>query len=149
MSGTAGVLLSRREQVWRALCELGAAGWAAPPLHRVKGGSCTCGHSDCDAPGAHPWPNDARRKALTDDLGLNQVRKLFTVQRCEANVAVRTGRDGKIWALEARGAEGVSALKQWQERHGPLPPTPTARSGDGSVFYFFSYPPARRRLPGG
>jgi hypothetical protein len=72
----------------------------------------------------------------------------------DANVGIVTGPVSRLIVLDIDRAHGGEAsLRDWQERHGPLPPTLEAISGGGGRhLYFMSADPALRNriglLPG-
>lgn len=85
--------------------------------------------------GKRPFPGTHGFKdATTDTL---TIRRWWR-QHPDANIGVVTGRISGIVVVDIDGPEGEAALAEF----GPLPATPTARTGRGRHLYY-SYPPDR------
>jgi Bifunctional DNA primase/polymerase, N-terminal len=67
-------------------------------------------------------------------LSLEELVKLFD-QTGVQNVGIVTGAISGIFVLDVDGAEGLDSLTAF----GPLPKTPTVKTGKGS-HYYFKYP---------
>jgi hypothetical protein len=110
-------------------------GWPVFPVHTVHEGRCTCGRDDCADVAKHPLTPNGHKDASTDGETINR----WWTEAPPANVAIRTGHDGPL-VVDVDGEEGLAALADLEARHGPLPRTPTARTGGGGKHYFFASP---------
>lgn len=110
--------------------------WAVLPLHSINAGKCTCGDPRCPSPGKHPLTKHGVKEATTD---LATIRNWWH-RWPSANIGVATGKISGFFALDLDGQDGEETLATWQLEHGPLPDTPTSRTGSGGRHLTFAYP---------
>ena len=58
----------------------------------------------------------------------------------KANIGIRTGKESGIFVVDLDGEEGIEALAKLEAENGPLPRTPTVRTGGGGRHRYFVYP---------
>lgn len=59
----------------------------------------------------------------------------------KANIGVACGKQSGLFVVDVDpGKNGADTLAALEERHGPLPETPRARTGSGGLHVFFAYP---------
>ena len=92
--------------------------------------------------GKHPIDPDWPHAASSDPVVVRRWLRRYP----GLNVGVATGPGSGLWMLGPDGEPGLQALAGLEERHGRLPPTPTARRGGGGRHYLFRWP--EKRLPG-
>lgn len=119
-----------------------ARGWPVFPLHDVASGRCSCGGQKNCRPGKHPRIRAWQHKATTDP---EQIRRWWTTWP-NANVALATGPESGIVALDVDGPTGARTLQALILKHGVFPPTLTNRTGRGGLHYVYRYP-ADRDVP--
>ncbi|MBL8794289.1 MAG: DUF3987 domain-containing protein [Planctomycetia bacterium] len=108
--------------------------WQVVPIYTFTGGRCSCPKgARCTSPGKHPMTKHGLEEATTNSAQLNK----WWTNAPQANVALRTGAVSGFWVLDADGAQGVEAVKQLEAVFGPLPTTPTVRTGGGGIHYYF------------
>lgn len=140
----------------KAALALVRAGLTVVPWHRMVpaangGAECSCmkgkrwsAEQDgrdppicCDNPAKHPmgrWTELA-----TNDE--NRVQKLWTgTKYSRANIAVVTGSASGVFVVDVDAPEGLGSLEALEAKHGPLPPTPTAKSGGCGLHFYFKHP---------
>ena len=117
-----------------------ARGWNVCPLHHVLDGACSCRKSDCDSPGKHPRTEHGLKDATTDIPTIHR----WWLDCPTANVAIATGEASGLWMLGPDGQAGIDDLAELERQHGPLPRTPTVRSGGGGKHLYFRYPVGRK-----
>jgi hypothetical protein len=111
-----------------------AHGWRVMPLHSFADGTCTCENSNCNSPAKHPLLNNGVHGASTDE----QIIQSWWAEADIANVGVATGDDLFVLDIDTKN-DGMKTLTQLEAQHGPLPMTPTVKTGsDGRHFYFRS-----------
>jgi hypothetical protein len=90
----------------------------------------------CEPRGKKPITTHGLKDATTD---LNQVRDWWS--DCpSANLGLPTGVINGLVVLDQDGAEGQAALAALHAKHGPLPPTLSARTGrDGGQHFYYAY----------
>ena len=110
-------------------------GWHILPCHSIRDGACTCG-KDCDSPGKHPMTRNGLKDARCDPEWARAVWE----DTPWANIAVRTGPESKVWVLDVDGEAGIKDLERLEAEHGPLPRTPTVRTGSGGRHCYFAWP---------
>ncbi len=119
----------------RAALSYAERGWAVFPVHApTPEGRCTCqGRSKHCKPGKHPRPRNGLNAATTDP---ERIRRWWR-QWPDANVGIRTGSRSGVVVLDVDERHGgQESLAGMQARHGALPKTPTARTGNGQHWYF-------------
>src|SRR5262249_28304601 len=60
-----------------------------------------------------------------------------------ANIGIRTGPASGLLVIDVDGPGGIEALERLEKDYGPLPKTPTARTGGGGRHLYFRYPADR------
>jgi Bifunctional DNA primase/polymerase, N-terminal len=110
--------------------------WSVIPLCPPDHAGMTEQHrKECTRPGKRPLHNGW----LEMRLGELQVRKAW--EKCpNANVGVVMGQRSNLCGLDVDGQAGWQLLREWLEKHGPLPHTPTFETPGGGVRYLFRYP---------
>jgi hypothetical protein len=116
----------------------GLWGWDAVPGARAAAGTCSCGHSECAAPGAHPFDFAPRIPA---GATVDEVTKAWS-DFPGAAVMLPVGRAFDV--IEVAGPAGRRALTRL-ERMG-LPLGPVTATPDGRA-HFFVAPGAAAELP--
>ena len=111
--------------------------WCVFPLHRSTGGRCTCGDTDCSAPGKHPWTKNGVKDASSDPDAIGRWSSKFD----RGNIGIATGEASRVAVLDIDGPEGEAELAELLTRSAPLPETLTARTGRGRHVYFSSESP--------
>lgn len=112
---------------------LAARGFAVFPLWSCKDGRCTCKSGDkCAKPGKHPAIKASFSEATTDATA---IRRWWT-KNPSANIGVATGARSGVWVLDIDGPDGEETLRLLENEYGALPPTLTARTGNGRHLYF-------------
>lgn len=105
-----------------------------------RGRICACNgdgtHCRVGLPGAHAIHTDPARSATRDPAVLEGWRRAFGGE----NMLALCGARSRLAAVEVAGPE---ALQRAQQRHGPLPHTPTVRAPDGTLtaLYRWGRPP--------
>lgn len=127
-----------------------ARGWHVVALHTPAIGGCSCGNMLCDSPGKHPrfdlqlLPNGL--KNATTEPGIIHVWWSLWL---DANIGLTAGIESGFWALDIDPDKGGDlSLEALLAQHGPLPDTPTARTGSGGQHLLFAHPgtPIRNRV---
>lgn len=108
-----------------------ARGWPVFPCHWMNGDRCSCGKDKCSA-AKHPLTANGFKDATTDPA---QIARWWA-QCPAANVGVVTGAGSGVWVLDLDGPEAFAALAEFEQQHGPLPVTVTAKTGRGEHRYF-------------
>ncbi|MFB7657574.1 MULTISPECIES: bifunctional DNA primase/polymerase [unclassified Streptomyces] len=116
----------------------GLWGWDVVPGARTAAGACSCGRSDCPAPGAHPLDFAPRVPAGATLDGASEAWAQFP----GAAVMLPVGRTFDV--IEVAEAAGLRALTRL-ERMG-LPLGPVAATPDGRA-HFLVAPGAAAELP--
>ncbi len=109
------------------------------PVHSVVVGRCTCADSACNNPGKHPLTRNGLLDATDDGI----VIRAWWAEAPQANVAIRTGEESRVWVLDVDGTAGLKDLETLEFQHGPLPVTPTVRTGGGGRHVYFAWPEDR------
>lgn len=138
----------------RRICDdalnLAYRGFAVFPLHTINARwdldpeyRCTCKLSrtvdGCKAPGKHPmWAKGTLEHGFRDATkNFEQIEKWWEMWP-SANIGLATGEISGVVVVDVDGEEGRKSLKALQGRHGILPPTLTARTGNGGHLFFRS-----------
>lgn len=103
------------------------AGWPVLPLHTPTEAGCSCRRADCESVGKHPRTRHGVKDATCEP---GQIRAWWHTWP-EANVGIRTGAEAGIVVLDVDGDEGRQSTSDKA-----IPPTATARTGDGEHKYF-------------
>jgi len=121
-------------------------GWPVLPMHSInEDGICSCG-SPGDywlgsptkhAMGKHPYTERGHKDATKEHSQIYLWWQIWP----EANVAIRTGLQSGLVVLDIDAKnKGFSSLSQIEKIKGPLPKTPTVRSGGGGIHLYFKHP---------
>jgi hypothetical protein len=108
-------------------------GYKVYPVWGIKDGKCLCGGIDGCKPGKHPYGKAVPHggKQATTDAEI--IKTWFPTSY--VNVGIRT--DG-FCVLDVENKNGgMELLKSWKQQYGPMPKTPTARSGGGGRHFYF------------
>lgn len=117
---------------------LGARGWSVVPLHRVTGGRCSCGDTNCPSPGEHP--RIGREGPTTRAAGPAQLARWWA-RWPGANLGVVTGWVSALVVLEVDTHEGGGdSLADLERRFERLPETVTSSTGGGGRHLYFAHP---------
>ena len=101
------------------------------PAESIKDGRCTCAKADCGSPGKHPKIKGWQEAATTNSEQIDR----WWGQWPDANIAIPTGSANNLVVLDLDGPEAVAALQELEAKHGPLPPTATAKTSRGEHRY--------------
>jgi len=124
-------------------------GWSVIPVHVVHEGRCSCGRTDCAAPGKHPrlrW-DDAQRRPASPAQVASWWRRWP-----DANVGVVTGAVSRLAVLDIDPRHGGDvALDDLQAGWGALGETVSSTTGGGGRHLWFqaTEPPASTVLADG
>jgi hypothetical protein len=113
-------------------------GWPVFPCHTWVDGRCTCDDPGCQSPAKHPLTPKGCKDASTC---VKQVADWWNQTRGLANVAIATGDVAGLVVLDVDPKSGgLEALQGLERRHGPLPVTPTVKTGGGGKHFYFRHP---------
>jgi hypothetical protein len=131
--------MSTPNAILAAALTLALRGLRVFPLHYVIEGQCSCGVAGCKSPGKHPAghlvPNGCK-DATTDPARITEWW-----QSCpSANPGIATGLANGVFVIGPDGDQGLADLVALEQAHGPLPRTPTARTGGGGLHMYFRWP---------
>lgn len=123
-------------------------GWAVLPLHSPtgKGGACSCSlGKDCGRnTGKHPRTARGHIDATTNE---QQIRQWWR-QWPDANVGIRTGAASGLLVLDIDPRNGGDeTLEKYIEDNGPLPKSPSVKTGSNGRHYFYTFVPATKSIP--
>jgi hypothetical protein len=108
------------------------ARWSVFPIYEPNGaGGCSCSNPGCENIGKHPRTVHGLKDATTSERTIITWWTRWPL----ANIGSPTGT--RI-VLDPDGPEGEASLSALEARHGQLPATLTARTGDGRHLYFSS-----------
>jgi len=124
------------DQLLDAALDDARRGWHVFPVHTFCDECCTCDDPACDNPAKHPLTPHGLLDATRDETTINRWWSEADV----ANVGLRTGEVSGLWVLDCDGAAGIKAVEALEEKHGPLPTTPTVSTGGGGRHYYFAWP---------
>lgn len=116
-------------------------GWRVVPLHRPDFDSpdsaCSCGAVDCASPGKHPTIPRWQERASG---ARRDVDDWFAPRAPIRNLGLATGRASGLVVLDVDlDKGGPASLSQLEAQLGPLPPTPTVRTGGGGEHRYFAW----------
>jgi hypothetical protein len=115
-------------------------GWPVLPIYPIVDGVCSCPQgAGCEHPGKHPFRHLTPHGFKEATTKCSQVDEWWR-QHPDANLAFVTGTRSGLWVLDVDGPEGLDALARWEQEHGRLPKTLTARTGGGGRHLYFRYP---------
>lgn len=120
-----------------------ARGWKVFPLWWPIAGGCACNQgATCERAAKHPLARLAPN-GLKDATSDEYIIRGWWAQYPLANVAIRTGAESGLWALDVDAYRGGAAsLEALEDKHGPLPASLRARTGSGgaSTHIYFTWP---------
>lgn len=121
-----------------------ARGWRLVLDHGVGEEGCTCADgAACQKPAKHP----VRRGWLDAELSIPDVEQEL-LGNPNLNVGVLTGAASGLLVLDVDPRnKGFATLGQLQVELGPLPTTPTVRTGGGGRHYYFRCPRPEVKSP--
>ena len=110
------------------------------PVHSPDEGdpeNCDCRRLDCSSPAKHPRTMKGVLDASNDAAAVQRWWDSWP----NANVAAATGGDVGYIVLDVDPDHGgIESLLDLESKHGPLPLTPTVRTGGGGSHYWFRAP---------
>jgi hypothetical protein len=118
-----------------AALSMAERGWHVFPCHTLMHASCSCGKT-CKSPAKHPMTPRGHNDASCD---LAWVRAVWE-DNPWANIGIRTGPESGIWVLDPDGEDGIQDLAKLAAENGPLPRTPTLKTGSGGRHLYFAWP---------
>ncbi|MBM4275877.1 MAG: DNA primase [Deltaproteobacteria bacterium] len=119
-----------------------ASEWPVFPLWWPVNGRCACGKPDCQHPAKHPLGTLAPhgvKDATTD----SQTIRLWWGRAPLANIGIATGPESGLVVVDLDPRNGG----QPDRLPGPLPTTPTARTGGGGWHYYLAHPGDGLKFP--
>src|SRR5262245_35962911 len=110
-----------------------AMGMAVFPAHTITArAGCSCSRAGCGSPGKHPRIKEWQVRATTDPA----IIRSWWTRWPDANVCIATGEMSGVLVLDVDARHGgVESLKAFEQQHGPLPPTPTVRTGGDGLHF--------------
>lgn len=117
-------------------------GWPVLPLWWPKKEGCACGAKDCGSPGKHPLGSlvpHGVKEASKDQEILTGWWRLFP----QANVGVATGPVSGLLVMDLDPRHGGRP----EFLPGPIPRTPTVRTGSGGWHIYLAWPGSVKHLP--
>lgn len=126
-------------QVAQAALGYANQGFYVFPVHTMAEGRCTCDDPACNNPAKHPLT----KNGLLDATDNATVIRNWWMQAAQANVAIRTGPESRVWVLDLDGAAGLADLETLEIQHGPLPTAPMVLTGGGGRHVYFALPKDR------
>jgi bifunctional DNA primase/polymerase-like protein len=118
-----------------AALSMAERGWHVFPCHTILHGGCSCGKS-CRSPAKHPMTPNGHNDAACDLAWIKAVWE----DTPWANIGIRTGPESGIWVLDLDGEDGIQDLAKLEAENGPLPRTPTLKTGSGGRHLYFAWP---------
>jgi len=113
-------------------------GFAVLPLHTARKGVCSCRDgATCSRPGKHPRLKGGVHGATSDPAQIEQLWQKYP----SANVGIATGRKSGIIVLDIDPRNGgEETFRSLVDELGPLPATPSSRTGGDGRHYLFKSP---------
>jgi hypothetical protein len=127
----------------KSALRLAQLGFRVYPVWGIGAGNkCLCGGLPDCRPGKHPWGLKAphgEKQATRDEA---------TICTWFAGPGVNVGVSVDRFCVLDVELAGMQPLAEWEREHGPMPPTPTAKSGSGARhFYFLQHPDVVKAKP--
>ena len=122
-----------------AALDYAARGWKVFPVWWIENSRCACGKADCKSPGKHPIGRLApkgRNSATTDP---ETIRRWWG-QYPHANVAIATGPESGLVALDIDPRNGGNESRKKMEHLGNFPITPIAYTGGDGEHILLKHP---------
>lgn len=120
--------------------ECARRGWPVFPVHSMRDGQCSCGHSDCSNQAKHPRILNNLNEATTAPALVTGWWQNFP----DANIGIATGQQAGLVVLDIDSYHGGDAsLDQLEARHGKLPDTVEVLTGGGGRHIYFAHPGGR------
>ncbi len=135
-------------EMLNAALSYAAKGWHVFPTHSVRDGICTCGKSECNAPGKHPIFKGGFKEATTD---INQI-EFWWHNMPWANIGIATGAVSGVTVLDvdmSATKDGLQTLKTLESRFQAMPKTYVVRTGSGGYHYYLAAPSTTLRNSAG
>lgn len=123
-------------EILEAALAYAAQGWKVVHLYWIEDGRCSCGRSDCRSPGKHPIPANGLKSATTDPETIGRWFAMFP----RANIAIATGRESGVWALDVDPHKGGADSMSELESAYSFPECFHSMTGGGGDHYLFAYP---------
>src|SRR5262245_29206092 len=111
------------------------AGLKVFPTHTIRNGACTCGGAKGCSSGKHPIGSLVPRGVLDASDDPDVVARWWG-QVSDANIGIATGKNSALVVLDVDGLVGEKTLAKLESKHGSLPPTWQAKTGEGRHLYF-------------
>jgi putative DNA primase/helicase len=132
------VKMSPGEMLLGAALLYAKGGRAVFPVHIPVRGECSCGKPACPNKGKHPRTAQGSTDATTNE---DTIRVWWEYDFPCSNVGIRTGKESGLVVLDVDPRHGGDeSLRQLEAQHGPLPETPTVRTGGGGQHFYFQHP---------
>ena len=119
-----------------AALEYAERGWPVFPLHSPRARGCSCGRSECESPGKHPWTGHGLKDASTDPATIREWWRCWS----DANIGIMTGPESGILVLDVDGKRGEESLAHFAHRGFRLPDTYIVQTGGGGQHIYFLWP---------
>lgn len=118
------------------LASYASLGWRVFPVHPIVDGRCGCGTAGCKDPGKHPAIQGWTRLATSDRAQIAEWWRRYP----DAGIGIATGKGLLVLDVDVKpGKVGEASMAAVVQRHGPLPPTYTVRTGSGGWHLYFAY----------
>jgi len=118
--------------------------WPVLPCHHIvaQNGQCSCVNKSkkpcANKPGKHPRTKHGLKDASCDEAQIRMWLNMYP----QANLAIATGQVSNTMVLDVDPRHnGDHSLRAYTDEHGPLPETPTQRTGGGGWHHVFAMPP--------
>jgi len=130
-----------------AALQYAGRGWRVFPLHTPTSNGCSCRYSKCGSVGKHPRTAHGLNDASTD---VETIRGWWE-KWPDANIAIATGPESGVFALDVDGEDGQASLKLLEAKD-QLPKTlrvltgRQGQSGERTGFHLYFNCPAGTNL---